>query len=193
LFVAPGDVRWESDCNLFWKCPDVQHSQSPGQDAHSRDGDPQFRSAPPLAQRGVYYVHVFGQSKVSQCTSGRLYLAQTPVREHFSVGDRIEVDYDGAARTVTEVTDEYVCFDPPLEKVHPKGWHAVVNWKDRDERNWDLRLADNSPGKGMGEDGQDAGSSIDIQAYMKGDFDGDGKRDVPPMPQAVPDSVDWPV
>lgn len=185
LFVAPEGVVWESDYNLFWKYPGGQHSEAPGQDAHSRDADPHFRSAPPLRDRGVYYVHIFGQSRVAECTPGRLYLAQTPVREHFAVGDRIEVDYDGVGRTVTEATDECLSFDPPLEKVHPKGWHAVVNWKDRDERNWDLRLADGSPGKGMGDDGRDVGSSIDMQAYLNGDFDGDGRRDLPPMAKAA--------
>jgi beta-lactamase regulating signal transducer with metallopeptidase domain len=182
LFVAPSDVNWESDYNLFWKCPLVQHSASPGQDAHSRDADPCFRAAPPLVCRGVYYIQVFGQNKTPQCSPGRFYLAQTPVREHFQAGDHVEVDYDGVARTVTEATDEYVCFQPALSQVHPKGWHAVVNWKERSDFGWDLRLRGDSPGKGMGGDGRDAGSDIDFQAYGKGDFDGDGRRDLPPVP-----------
>ena len=35
--------------------------------------------------------------------------------------------------------------------------------------------------EGMGKDGQDVGSSIDIRAYMNGDFDGDGQRDFTPI------------
>ncbi len=35
----------------------------------------------------------------------------------------------------------------------------------------------------MGDKGQDVGSNIDIQAYTRGDFNGDGKRDLPPLPR----------
>ena len=88
------------------------------------------------------------------------------------------------------MTDDSVAFAPPLEKLHHIAWDVIVNWKDKTEFKWDLRLADDSPGKGMGDKGQDVGSNIDIQAYMRGDFDGDGKRDLPELPKGVLQTIE---
>ena len=100
-------------------------------------------------------------------------------------GDHIEVNWDGVVRQVKEAAGGYIVFDPPIRSVHPYAWDTVANWRKTDKFALDLRLADDSPGKGMGEGGRDVGSSIDIQAYMKGDFNGDGKRDLPPAPKAL--------
>jgi hypothetical protein len=37
----------------------------------------------------------------------------------------------------------------------------------------------------MGDDGKAVGSNIDIQAYRKGDLNGDGKRDLPEVPREL--------
>lgn len=55
-----------------------------------------------------------------------------------------------------------------------------------------LGLANGSPGKGMGDDRRGVGSSIDMQAYLNGDFDGDGRRDLPPVPAAAAGSIGAP-
>ena len=86
---------------------------------------------------------------------------------------------------MTEVGAKYIAFDPPLAFVHPYGWDMVCNWKKNSNFGLDLRLADDSPGRKMGEGGKDVGSKIDIQAYLKGDFNGDGQRDLPPAVKAL--------
>jgi hypothetical protein len=86
-------------------------------------------------------------------------------------------------RKVTKVTDDSVSFEPPVEKLHHQGWDVMVNWKGESDFAWDVRLAEDSPGKGMGDKEQNVGSNINVQAYMKGDFDGDGRRDLPPAPK----------
>ena len=120
--------------------------------------------------------------KLEKCTPGKLYLMSGPLGRYFAVGDHVETNCDGVVRRVTEATDEYVAFEPPLKRLHHYGWNTLVNWKDRKDFVWDLRLADDSPGKRIGDDGKDVGSDIDIQAYMKGDFNGDGRRDLPQVP-----------
>lgn len=37
----------------------------------------------------------------------------------------------------------------------------------------------------MASGGRDVGSSIDVQAHMRGDFDGDGTRDVPDLTSEI--------
>jgi hypothetical protein len=103
----------------------------------------------------------------------------------FTVGDLVEADLDGRPRTVTEATDDYVAFEPPLKSLHHYGWNILVNWKNRKEFLWDLRISDDSPARKMGDQGQDVGSTIDMQAYIKGDFNGDGSRDLPELPVDV--------
>jgi len=186
LIQQAGQDPASGDYNLLWKPEgvDVIYHMPKDQTPHSKFADPKFRSAPPLNQKAIFYIDVWankGSDKL--CTPSKLYLGGRPLTNHFKVGDHIEVDFDGRVRKVTEVTNEYIVFEPPIEKVHHIAWNAVVNWKDRKEFVWDLRLAEGSPGKGLGDKGQDVGSNIDMQAYMKGDFNGDGQRDLPPAPK----------
>ena len=46
----------------------------------------------------------------------------------------------------------------------------------------DTSLEAASPAIGLSVIGDNAGSSIDIKTYMQGDFNGDGTRDIPIMP-----------
>ena len=178
-----------SDHNLLWKPDrrDVIYNVPEGQGAHSRFADPKFRSAPSLTGLATYYIDVWGDKEAAaKCTPGKLYLIGRPLTSRFAVGDHVEANFDGRPRKVTEVTDEYVAFAPPLDKLHHHPWDVLVNWKDKTDFTWDLRLADDSPGRKMGDKGQDVGSCIDIQAYLKGDFNGDGRRDLPAMPGKPP-------
>ncbi|MCZ7644642.1 MAG: right-handed parallel beta-helix repeat-containing protein [Planctomycetota bacterium] len=104
----------------------------------------------------------------------------------FEIGDHVELDCDGVVREVAEVTSTGIAVKPALEPERlGKGAMVVWNWKERTDFTLDLRLADDSPGKGMAQDGGDVGSPIDVQAYMRGDPDGDGKRDLPDLPPEV--------
>jgi hypothetical protein len=129
---------------------------------------------------------------VDKCTPSALYLYGAPLSDHFEVGDHIEVNFDGRARKVTSVAEDHIVFEPPLGKLHHHGWDVVVNWKDGSEFAWDVRPAADSPARGMGEDGRDVGSTVDIQAYRRGDFNGDGKRDIPTLPKAAHYDRVWP-
>jgi len=184
LIRKGGKEPFDSDYNLFWAPEGTKRLQ--GEGPHSKYGDPKFRSAPPLGRRSCFIIDQWGnKANLAKNTSGKFYLAGRPLTASFSVGDHVEVNYDGRVRKITEATDEYVAFDPPLPMLHHFKWDVLVNWKDRTDFVWDLRLSDDSPGKGMGENGADVGSNIDIQAYLKGDFNGDGRRDLPPVPDDV--------
>jgi len=145
-------------------------------DKHSLTAYPKFRNAP----EAMYQVN---SKKFRQCTPSKLFLKMRS--GSFAVGDHVELNWDGRVRKVTEGGEGYIVFDPPLPRVHPFGWDVVCNWRAGDNFALDLRLADDSPGRGMGEGGRDVGSTVDIQAYMKGDFNGDGRRDVPPAVKAL--------
>jgi parallel beta-helix repeat protein len=180
-------VRGENtqvDYNLYWRAEGAKADVPPGSDQHSKYADPKFRVAPPLVGRSAFALQQWdpGQRKLSLCTPGKFYPMGSAFGQTFQVGDVVEVDLDGRPRRVTEVTDEYVAFDPPLAQLHHYGWNLMVNWKDRRTFAWDLRLAEDSPGRRMGQDGGDVGSSLDMQAYMRGDFNGDGRRDLPDLP-----------
>ena len=139
-------------------------------EAHGNVGNPKFRNAP------AYYA-VTHYGKVSQCTPSKLVLKDKHPNG-FKVGDNIELDFEGVLRKVTSASDEVVEFEPALPQA-PITTQTICNWKDKTDFTLDLRLADDSPYKGKGEDGKDPGCNLDIQAYKRGDFDNDGKRDLP--------------
>ena len=104
----------------------------------------------------------------------------------FEVGDFVELNWDGRVRKVQEVGESCIVIDPPLDE--PPRCHdfTVSNWKQNANFALDLRLADDSPGKNLGNDGQEVGSHIDIQAYRKGDFNGNGKPRHPGSSEGTP-------
>ena len=193
--VLPGADRQQAgirhktavaDYNLFYKLAGGDGDSGLGQpNTHSKYEAPKLRSAPP--EMRSFIIMRWGEAAkaiLAKNTPGKFYLQNDmPATDHFKVGDWVEVNYDGVPRKVTEATADYVAFDPPIRKLHHWWSDVIVNWKDRKDFAWDLRLADGSPGKGMASDGKDVGSSIDMTAYLKGDFDGDGKRDVPELPE----------
>lgn len=186
LIEKAGPDPCRADYNLLWK-PEghsVVYHVPEDQAEHSQFADPQFRGAPPLTIQGVYYIDKWGDEEApGKCTNGTFCIGRKGMPDQFQVGDHIELNFDRVVRKVTGVSEDSVSFTPPLEKLHHHGWDVVVNWKDATEFAWDLRPAEGSPAVGMGDRGQDVGSSINMQAYMKGDFDGDGQRDLPPVPE----------
>jgi hypothetical protein len=172
------------DYNLFYKPALTREDKWGAPNTNSKYDAPKFRCAPPSLKS--YIIQQWGagaKEKLAKNTPGRFFLDEKPVTDHFAVGDWVEVNYDGVPRKVTEVTADSVAFDPPIRRVHHWWSDTIVNWRSRKDFAWDLRLADGSPGKGMAEGGKDAGANLDVQAYLTGDFNGDGKRDVPPLPE----------
>jgi len=162
--VVASDTGWHKDFAAYQKAT--------GYDAASVYADPQFRRAP------VAYA-VVDHRRLTECTRGALYLRQGsgPV----AAGDTVELDFDGVPRRVTAADGPRMTVDPPLAARPIKGC-LVANWGSRTAGGLDLRLAPGSPGATLAADGGPVGSTIDIAAYLGGDFDGDGRRDLPPWP-----------
>lgn len=133
-------------------------------------GDPVLRNTPVYHAKSDY-------RRVQDCTQTRMVLHGSHAGR-FTEGDLVEIDFDGVQREITKAGDAVVEFDPPLDEA-PITIQQICNWGTNRNFALDLRLADDSPFKGKGEGGRDPGSSLDIQAYMRGDFDGDGTRDLP--------------
>lgn len=60
---------------------------------------------------------------------------------------------------------------------------TIANWGDKTDIRWDTRPAQDSPAIKAGKNGVDIGSNLSIQDYARGDFDGDGVRDLPVLPK----------
>jgi len=144
-----------------------------GQDKHSAYGDPQFENIP--ARQAVV------KEKHPKGTAARLFLQQgNETTTGFAVGDHVEINGDGILRTVKTVDDESIGIKPALP-CPPFRVALVWNWKNQTNFQLDLTPAPGSPALTMGEDGGRIGSKIDIRAFQRGDFDGDGTRDLPEL------------
>jgi len=118
--------------------------------------------------------------RLPQCTRGKLYLRGGT--GGFKTGDNVEVDFDGTPRRITECTSDAIAISPPLDR-KPLKCSLVANWGDNDDLRLDLRLKPDSPGARLGKDGGTVGSTLDVPAFRRGDFDGDGRRDLPSYPE----------
>lgn len=202
--VITGWAPWTSDYNLYWdntgnskafgwpgevgtRFPDWQAAH--GQDANTAYAPPGFRNAPELIRVGSGDMCPWYHPELNQNTTSTLWLDRV-VDGEFVVGDVVEVNWDGVARTVTDLgtgddpTDHasFIVVDPPLAARPQSSDFVVANWRSNTNLVLDLRLATDSPGYQLCPDGSDAGSTIDMQAYLAGDFDGDGVRDLPALP-----------
>jgi hypothetical protein len=146
-----------------------------GQERHSIVAPADFRSAP--ARQAVATWH-------ENNTLTRLFVRQSGAdkpTEGFNVEDRIEINGDGVLRRIVAIDDQSMSFDPPLPQL-PLRSALIWNWRDAtDTTTLDLRLA---PGSAALK-GQRKGANLDIPAYQRGDFDGDGQRDLPELPADV--------
>ena len=149
-----------------------------GCEKHGAVADPKFVNAPKF-----YIVSHYGY--VAACTATKL-ITWGKVAGSIAVGDNIEIAFDGVPRKVTEVGEYqgqgYIVFDKPLAAT-PEFSVSIADWGDKTDFTWNLALRDDSPGKKAASDGTDLGSSLNLQNYMKGDFNGDGKRDLPNLPK----------
>lgn len=101
-------------------------------------------------------------------------------------GGIIELNGDGIARSIQSFGSNYITFFPAVETNYMQRTYRFVDgqtrayfWGSNTNLNWDLRLQATSPGVSNLWSSNPAGSSISIQNYKAGDFDGDGIRDVP--------------
>jgi len=179
---------FKADHNLLWLAPDLagtlvvlgRWKDSAGtlaairekmkQEAHGLVADPQFVNAP------KFYITTFYQ-RVAECTTTKFY-TWGKFGGNIAVGDHVELHFDGVARKVTEVGEDWFVVDTPLPAA-PEAVLSVANWGKQRDFKWDLRLKPTSPARNAGDDGKDLGSTLDLHAFMKGDFNGDGQRDLP--------------
>lgn len=131
-----------------------------GQETTSEMKDPQFKNAP-------LYCVVLDSKRIGDCTREKLIVPGGGTAR-FAKGDVVEVHFDGVARRVTAIDGGTLTIDPPLNEI-PDRPLFVSNWKDKT----DFVLDFTSPFNDQ------FGSRINVPAYQRGDFDGDGKRDLP--------------
>jgi hypothetical protein len=146
-----------------------------GTDVNSKLADPKFRNAP------IAFA-VLDDKKIAQSTAERMFIRGGAGL--FKQGDVVEFNFDGKPRRVTAIDAETITVSPALPEAPTKTWLVSI-WGDNDKLALDLRPGDGSPALTLGEGGKPVGSSVDIQAYQRGDFDGDGKRDLPELPPGL--------
>jgi hypothetical protein len=157
-----------------------------GQDQNSQIGDPQFVNA------ATYATVMEG---VEKSTASTLVLRSVT---GFVVGDHVQINGDGVVRTVTAVdtVKKSITFDVPLPAKPLTQYMIVENWKASTNFVLDLRLKPTSPANTMGATGGVIGGTISTLAYSNGDFNNDGKRDIPTLPADVKagliDPNNWP-
>lgn len=172
---------FSSTNNLFWKSGQgalVTFSQggykafdslpplqaSTGLEAGSVMENPGFPSAPLSAAR-------LDPNRMAECTAAWLVLDPRD-GSGIAVGDHVEFDFDGVDRIVKSVSNGGITVEPPLRDA-PITSVTVLNWKSRPVGPIDLR---SKSGRG---------SNVDFEAFMRGDFNGDGKRDIPAWPGGI--------
>jgi parallel beta-helix repeat protein len=178
--------NYQADRNLYWGAPgqagtiysdkgwhrtvDAFKSANPTLEKSSVYANPEFINAP------TYY-RVLDTKKLSKSSASKLFVRPNTIG--FENGDYIEINFDGIVRKAVEVGKDYIVIDPAL-KERPLKSYAVANWKESKNFKLDLRLKSSSPGSKLN-NGKAVGSSIDIQAFQRGDFNNDGKRDIPKL------------
>jgi len=171
----------DSDFVFRWSVPGQKRQQrgsfsewqrATGSNPHSLYANPRFRNAPAFER------HL---ETIANTNRSRLYLRRGET-DGFQKGDLIEMDCDGVQRTVQAIERDYIVVNPPWEFPPEGSLSFVWNWKSNTNFSLDLRPGDESPALSRGKADVDIGSNVNIQAYLKGDFDADGKRDLPNFP-----------
>jgi hypothetical protein len=174
FYGVPASASFEADNNLYWIAPGVDAGRpwrgkggsfasleelqtATSWEAHSVFKDPQFNNAP-------LCVATLDRGKGSQSTPEKLYIDHISL---FKPGDLVEVNFDGVVRKVQAVAGDAIIIHPPMKRLTV--FVFVVNWRENDNFTYDYSSPFNDK----------YGSTINVPAFMKGDFNGDGKRDVP--------------
>ncbi|MCM8803327.1 MAG: right-handed parallel beta-helix repeat-containing protein [Candidatus Omnitrophica bacterium] len=160
---------FSADYNLFWigtrTSQVLSNLRNDKLELNSFGEIPQFVNAPTLFSIGW-----------SENSKEKIFLRES--LNGWNTGDFIEINMDGVMRKIKEVGQNYIVIEPALDKI-PEFELFVFNWKNNSKCIWDLKLKEGSSGYKKSEDGKDIGSDLNIQNYKKGDFDGDGKIDLP--------------
>lgn len=166
--------RWTDPTGKNQKSSDLRaYQRATGTHLHSLFAAPRFRHGP-STYRTLFQRRNRDDVPVER---ERLFIGNT---DGFAIGDHVEVDCDGVPRRITSIRDGYLVVSPSCT-VTPKGSLSFLwNWKSETHFDRDLRLAPGSPGHQLG-----AGSSVSLPDYRRGDFNGDGLQDVPPLPEHV--------
>jgi len=189
FFGLRGVKNYSGDYNLFWAAPQAEggiatdkgwfgsftafKQANPELEVHSEYAEPQFKSAP------VGFAVLDGK-RLTENTHSKLYLR--PGGGPFEAGDYVELDFDGKPHKVTRVRGDEITLKPALARL-PLKEKLVVNWGKQPGFAWDLRLEATSPGWKLGKAGKACGAGLDMAAFQRCDFDGDGKREVPEYPK----------
>jgi len=181
---------WESQPMCLVSKPKWQTFQDPaqvaaaiGQETHSLRADPLFRNTPTRQAIMVWR---------DENTLDRLFVRQAGApkpTDGFAMGDNLEINGDGILRRVTAVAADTLTFAPPLPAL-PLREAILWNWKDAKSCTLDLRPREGSPALKAGQAGRQAGCTLDLPAFQRGDFDADGRRDLPELPDDV--KAAWP-
>jgi hypothetical protein len=149
-----------------------------GQDQHSRVVEDPKLAAVPASQAVAHWGGDQGLGELRLQASGK------GASGAFEVGDMVEINADGVLRKVTGAPGDVIQFTPPLKRLPFR--HALVwNWKKATSTAIDVRPKPGSPALTAGPNGGPVGSTLDVEAFRRGDFDGDGKRDLPELPEDV--------
>lgn len=148
-----------------------------GQDQNSVQADPQLANVP-LSQGYM--------SKGFLGTVSNQLIATTPSGSTLlplATNDLIEINGDGIARTVTQIASGLIQFTPPLPQLPLRdGYTMVWRWGTNTNFQLDTRPAPDGAAAGLRARGGPAGSSLSVSGFQAGDFNGDGIRDLPPVP-----------
>jgi len=194
-FVVESDDTYSADYNLFYHGDGISSSSTcvrwhgsslsfanyvaqSGHDSHGAYGNPMFTNAPVT-------VHPLDHAQQTNFLPNRVYLRSTSEMYLISVGDHIELDFDGIDRTVTAKSTAWVEFTPPDERIPLKS-HLLSNWKTNSNFAIDLSLQAGSPAIGAASDDGNIGSSVPMPQFIEGDFTGDWVRDIPIWPYQPP-------
>ena len=189
------DDTYSADYNLYYHGDGISTSQNciayhgtyysfpnyviaSGQDTNGMYANPQFVNAPVT-------VHPLDHAQQTNFLPNRVYLRSTSEMYLISVGDHIELDFDGIDRTVTAKSTAWVEFTPPDDRIPIKS-HLLSNWKTNTNFKLDLSLQAGSPAIGAASDAGNIGSSVPMIQFQEGDFTGDMLRDIPIWPYQPP-------
>jgi len=179
-------LEWEAHGNLEWAFAPTSGNKL---DPKTVSADPQMKNMPQA-------VAIIASKQKKSSTAAHLYLSSaTPkdLSKGFAVGDNVEANGDGVERHVTAVDAESITIDPPLPSTgaHISGDIMVLNWGKRTNFQMDTRVDPNGPaGKLKDEKGVCVGASLDVAAYQRGEFEGNGKRLLPSIPAEL--KAAWP-